>query len=98
MAILKSKIDPKGDEYQENQRTISALCDDLLEKRATVGQGGSERAREKHLERGKLLPRERVTRLLDPGTPFLEIGAMAAWDMYGGDIHAAGVIAGIGPY
>ncbi len=65
-------------------------------RRAEAAQGGNAKARERHLSRGKLLPRERVTRLIDPGSPFLEIGALAANGMYDDAIHGAGMIAGIG--
>ena len=61
-----------------------------------IALGGSERARERHLGRGKLLPRDRVMQLIDPGSPFLELSQLAALDMYSGDIHSAGVITGIG--
>ena len=60
------------------------------------GEGGSAKARERHIARGKLLARERVAGLVDPGSPFLEVGALAAFDMYEGDVHGAGLIAGIG--
>ncbi|MET0928274.1 MAG: carboxyl transferase domain-containing protein, partial [Aeromicrobium sp.] len=72
------------------------LVSRLRDRLATVRQGGSAAARARHLSRGKLLPRDRVDRLLDPGSPFLEIGALAAYDMYGGDVPSAGLIAGIG--
>ncbi|WP_419827318.1 carboxyl transferase domain-containing protein [Sphingomonas sp.] len=72
------------------------LADELRAKVATAALGGSERARAKHTARGKLLPRDRVERLLDPGSPFLEIGQLAAHDLYDGEIPGAGVIAGIG--
>ena len=75
---------------------MRALVDDLREKTALVSQGGPEEHRKKHVARGKLLPRERVNGLLEPGTPFLEIGQFAAYGMYGGDVPAASVIAGIG--
>src|SRR5690606_30914870 len=61
-----------------------------------IKQGGGEQARERHLARGKLLPRERIRRLLDPGSPFLELSQLAAWGMYGNDVPAAGIITGIG--
>ncbi len=69
---------------------------ELAERRAAAAEGGSHRARERHIARGKLLARERVARLIDPGSPFLEIGALAAFGMYEGDVHGAGLIAGIG--
>ena len=75
---------------------MRALVADFRDKAAIVERGGSDEARERHRSRGKLLPRERLAQLLDPGSPFLEIGQFAAWDMYGGDIASAGMIAGIG--
>ena len=72
------------------------LVDDLRKRLAEVRLGGNERTRQRHLDRGKLLPRDRVDHLLDPGSPFLEIGALAAYDMYGGDVPSAGIITGIG--
>src|SRR3546814_3809810 len=75
---------------------MQALGDDLKARVHKIRQGGGEKAREKHLSRGKMLPRDRVRTLLDPGSPFLELSQFAAYDMYGGDIHAAGVITGIG--
>ncbi len=73
-----------------------ALKDELWSKVAGAALGGNEKSRERHTSRGKLLPRERVERLLDPGSPFLEIGQLAACDMYGGEIPGAGEITGIG--
>ena len=75
---------------------MQGLVKDLREKVAQVSLGGDEEARQRHLKRGKLLPRERVRTLLDPGSPFLEIGQLAAWGMYGGDVHSASMICGIG--
>ena len=66
--------------------------DDLREKSALVRRGGSDEARAKHLARGKLLPRERVNTLLDPGAPFLELSSLAAYDMYGGEVPSASII------
>ncbi|WP_409047141.1 carboxyl transferase domain-containing protein [Microbacterium sp. HA-8] len=80
-------------EAPPTQRT---LAEQLRRRLATVAQGGPRAARDRHLSRGKLLPRERVERLLDPGSPFLEIAPLAAWGMYDGEAPAAGVIAGIG--
>ena len=75
---------------------FTSLIDDLAERRSRVALGGPESSRQRHVERGKLLPRERVDALLDDGTAFLEIAPLAAEGMYGGDAPAAGVIAGIG--
>lgn len=75
---------------------MRALVADISQKAEIVQRGGSEEARQRHLARGKLLPRDRLAQLLDAGSPFLEIGQFAAWGMYGGDIASAGMIAGIG--
>ena len=75
---------------------MSALVDELKSRMLTAAQGGDERSRTRHTERGKLLPRDRVERLLDPGSPFLELSPLAAFGMYDGDIHGAGMITGIG--
>jgi 3-methylcrotonyl-CoA carboxylase beta subunit len=89
-------VDADGDAFRANAAHNRALRDALRARVAAAARGGSEKARERHTRRGKLLPRERVERLLDPGSPFLEIGQLAACDMYGGDIAGAGMIAGIG--
>src|SRR4051794_4302074 len=75
---------------------MRTLVDDLRDRVAQVARGGSEEARARHLARGKLLARDRVNALLDPGTPFLELSQLAAFGMYGGDVPSAGVVAGIG--
>ncbi len=72
------------------------LVDQLHERLAVVRRGGSEASRERHVSRGKLLPRDRVDRLLDPGSPFLEIAPLAAYDMYGGEVPSASLVTGIG--
>ncbi|MCW5723895.1 MAG: methylcrotonoyl-CoA carboxylase [Maricaulaceae bacterium] len=96
MTQLSSAADPNSAAFKANAAAMDALVADLRERTAAAAQGGPERARDKHVSRGKLLPRQRVERLLDPGSPFLEIGALAANGMYEGDIHGAGMIAGIG--
>ncbi|WP_019961600.1 carboxyl transferase domain-containing protein [Woodsholea maritima] len=96
MSQIQSQLDPNAQSFKDNAAHMERLVEDLTQKTATAGLGGSERAREKHLSRGKLLPRDRVERLLDPGAPFLEIGALAANGMYEGDVHGAGMITGIG--
>lgn len=96
MTQLASALDTSSDSFRQNAEAMEALIEELNGKTAEAALGGSERARDKHLSRGKLLPRDRVERLLDPGTPFLEIGALAANGMYEGNVHGAGVIAGIG--
>ncbi len=96
MPVLQTSIDLKSSEAAANRAAWADLKRELLERRAAAAQGGPKRARERHLARGKLLPRERVMRLLDPGAPFLEIAPLAAYGMYEDDIHAAGLIAGVG--
>ncbi|MCP3098809.1 methylcrotonoyl-CoA carboxylase [Myxococcus sp. K15C18031901] len=96
MAILKSTTDTRSAEFRSNAEAMSKLVDDLRDKVSLTAKGGGENARQRHVARGKLLPRDRVERLLDPGSPFLEIGQLAAWNMYGGESPAAGMIAGIG--
>jgi 3-methylcrotonyl-CoA carboxylase beta subunit len=93
---LRSQLDPRAEEFRANAERMKALVADLREKVAAVSLGGDEEARAKHAGRGKLLPRERVRRLLDPGSPFLEIGQLAAWGMYGGEVPCASIITGIG--
>ncbi len=96
MPKLNSSLKPDSADFKANAAHMEDLVADLREKVSTIAIGGSERARDRHLSRGKLLPRERVERLLDPGTPFLEIGQFAAYDVYEDHVPAAGVIAGIG--
>ncbi|MBK9522505.1 MAG: methylcrotonoyl-CoA carboxylase [Rhodocyclaceae bacterium] len=96
MSVIKSALNTRSEEFKANAAAMRVLVDDLREKTAQVAKGGSEDARAKHLARGKLLPRDRVNALLDPGAAFLELSPLAAWDMYGGDVPAASVITGIG--
>ncbi|MFM9942796.1 MAG: carboxyl transferase domain-containing protein [Hyphomicrobiaceae bacterium] len=96
MPKLTTSIDTGSDEFLANRAAMRALVEDLGHKRQAATAGGPERLKERHLARGKLLPRDRVMRLIDPGSPFLELSQLAAFDMYGGDIHGAGVITGIG--
>ncbi|MFT3760743.1 carboxyl transferase domain-containing protein [Thauera sp.] len=96
MSTIKSSINTRSEDFQSNAKAMRGLVDDLRAKAAQVSLGGGEAARAKHTARGKLLPRDRVGHLLDPGTPFLEVGQMAAWGMYGDEAPSAGVITGIG--
>jgi 3-methylcrotonyl-CoA carboxylase beta subunit len=96
MSVIKSKLDTRSDEFKANAAAMRALVDDLHAKTEQVARGGSEEARQKHLARGKLLARDRVNGLLDPGTSFLELSPLAAYGMYGGDVPAASVVTGIG--
>ncbi len=94
--VLPTSFNPDSDTARANAAHNRALRDELWAKVETAALGGNEKARERHTSRGKLLPRERVERVLDPGSPFLEIGQLAANGMYGEDIPGAGVIAGVG--
>ena len=96
MPVIKSQLNPRSEEFRANAARMRALVDDLKRKAAVVSAGGDETARKKHVARGKLLVRERVRTLLDPGSPFLEIGQLAAYGMYGGDVPSASMVAGIG--
>ena len=96
MTVLASAIDAASDAFAANERVNRALAADLREHVAKAALGGPAASRERHASRGKLLPRERVERLLDLGSPFLEIGQLAAFDLYKGEAPGAGVITGIG--
>jgi 3-methylcrotonyl-CoA carboxylase beta subunit len=96
VAALNSSIDRRGDAFRANDAAMRGLVADLHEKLATIKQGGGEAARKRHTGRGKLLPRERIRLLLDPGSPFLELSQFAAYGLYGGEVPAAGLITGIG--
>ena len=88
MSKLVSQLNPRSEAFQANAAAMRALVDDLRAQFARVEQGGGEAARAKHTARGKLLPRDRVQQLLDPGSPFLEIAPLAAHAMYNGDAPA----------
>ena len=96
MATIKSKINPNSADFAANAAAMQAQVDDLHGTLDRVRQGGGSKACERHTSRGKLLPRERVQGLLDPGSPFLELSALAAHNVYGEDVPAAGIITGIG--
>lgn len=94
--VLTSAADPASEAWRANEAAHTALVDELRARLVAARLGGGERARARHVARGKLLPRDRVDTLLDPGSPFLELAPLAAEGLYGGDAPAAGVIAGIG--
>ncbi|MGO4454038.1 carboxyl transferase domain-containing protein [Arthrobacter sp. RAF14] len=96
MEILSTTVEPASASFEANVSAQRALVAELREKLATAALGGPEKSRERHVARGKLLPRERVDLLLDEGSPFLEVAPLAAHEMYDGASPAAGVIAGIG--
>jgi 3-methylcrotonyl-CoA carboxylase beta subunit len=93
---IASAVDRSSAEFRANAEAMRALVEDLQQRRAEAALGGPPRARERHVARGKLLPRDRVMTLLDPGAPFLELSALAAGGMYDDAIHGAGIITGIG--
>src|SRR5487761_243242 len=94
--VLRSRVDPASAAFTRDSAANAALVAELRRKLAEVGRGGTERARERHTARGKLLPRDRVHALLDPGAPFLELSPLAADGLYDGDAPAAGIITGVG--
>src|SRR5471032_2888352 len=96
MPIIESKLNPRSDEFRANAAALEAVVADLKEKVVKIALGGGQAARDKHVSRGKLLPRDRIAQLLDPGTPFLELSQLAAYGMYNDDAPGAGVITGIG--
>ncbi len=96
MPRIASRIDTRSAEFQDNREHLLSLVEALRQRLARIAQGGGDKARTRHTERGKLLPRDRITALLDPGSPFLEIAPLAAEDMYDGSAPCAGMVAGIG--
>lgn len=96
MPIIKSQINVRSQSFQENAEAMQQQIDDLNKQLAIAIKGGSESSRQRHVSRGKLLPRDRVEKLLDPGSPFLELSPLAALNMYDNEAPAAGLITGIG--
>src|SRR5512145_471025 len=96
MPVIESKLDPRDATFARNRDAMTALVADLAAKVAQIELGGGEAACAKHVARGKLLPRERVRALLDPGAPFLELSQLAAYGMYSDEAPGAGIITGIG--
>jgi 3-methylcrotonyl-CoA carboxylase beta subunit len=94
--LLQSKVRRGDPQFEANAGVMRALVAQLRERTQSVSQGGSASARERHRARGKLLVRDRIELLLDPGAPFLELSGLAAYDMYGGEVPAAGIVTGIG--
>jgi 3-methylcrotonyl-CoA carboxylase beta subunit len=96
MAILETALDARSPEARANAEAMASLVTDLRRLAETVRQGGGEASRQRHVSRGKLLPRDRICALIDPASPFLEVGQLAAHGLYGGDVPSAGIITGIG--
>ena len=96
MTVLASQIDTRSDAFKKNADAMRALVADLRQRTEKVRLGGGEESRKRHVARGKLLPRERVRALLDPGSPFLELSPLAAMGMYDDEAPGSGVITGVG--
>src|SRR5512143_1951432 len=96
MSVLRSHLKTSSPEFQANRKHHEALAEDLRARLDAARAGGSEQAVALHRSRGKLLPRERIERLLDPDTPFLELSALAAGGLHGGEVPSAGIVPGIG--
>jgi acetyl-CoA carboxylase carboxyltransferase component len=96
MAVLSSQVSRESDEFARRREWMEGLVAELRERTAQVARGGGETATERHRSRGKLTARERIDRLVDPGGAFLELNALAAWDLYEGQAPAAGIVTGIG--
>ncbi|MYZ46432.1 carboxyl transferase domain-containing protein [Propylenella binzhouense] len=96
MAVLANGVDPRLPFFSSNTASMRALVEDFHSRLEGIGRGGSEEARARHVSRGKLLARDRIDLLVDPGSPFLELGAMAAFGLYGDEVPSAGIVTGIG--
>ncbi|WP_443749064.1 carboxyl transferase domain-containing protein [Asticcacaulis solisilvae] len=96
MTRLTSELDPADPDFAANAARMRGLVDDLRALSADIARGGSDAARDKHLARGKLLPRDRIAGLIDPGSPFLELSPLAAHKVYDDEVPAAGIVTGIG--
>src|SRR5688500_17468249 len=96
MDIIETHIDPKSEEFRANSERMTALVAELGSRTEAARQSGGARYLQRHREQGKLPVRERIDRLLDPGSPFLELSPLAAWGLYDDEAPAAGIVTGIG--
>src|SRR5882672_5764352 len=96
MPVLDTSIDPRSDEYRANAQSLRTQVGELRELLARIAEGGGAQARDRHVARGKLLPRDRVRLLLDPGAPFVELSPLAGHGLYGEEVPAGGLITGVG--
>src|SRR5215475_6386345 len=96
MPGIETSIDTKGGAFAANAKALAAQVGELRSLLARIAEGGGKEARERHTGRGKLLPRERVRLLIDPGAPFLELSPLAGHGLYGEEVPAGGIITGIG--
>src|ERR687883_44195 len=95
MAVLESRVE-RTEEHERRHARMEELVSELRDRTALVARGGGDKAMERHRSRGKLPARERIDRLLDPGTAFLELSALAAWELYDGQAPSAGIVTGVG--
>src|SRR5918997_3165519 len=96
MTKLRTLVDPDSDSFKENAGAYEELLEELRDRTEEARRGGGEKARERHETRGKLPVRDRIDRLLDPNTAFLELSPLAAFEMYDGEVPSAGIVTGIG--
>src|SRR4051812_29239731 len=96
MDVIETQINPQDSQFQQNATYHRVLVEELRQRLAQIRQGGGEKYRQRHTEQGKLFVRDRIDRLLDPGSPFLEISPLAAWKVYEDDAPGAGIVTGIG--
>ncbi len=96
MDVIESQVNPQDAGFLDNAAYHRGLAEELRQRLAQVRQGGGEKYRQRHAEQGKLFVRDRIDRLLDPGSPFLEVAPLAAWEMYEGEAPSAGIVTGIG--
>jgi acetyl-CoA carboxylase carboxyltransferase component len=96
VAILTSQVERESEEFSRRRARMEELVAELRDRSTEVARGGGEKATERHRSRGKLTARERIDRLVDPGAAFLELNALAAWDVYEGQAPAAGIVTGVG--
>ena len=95
MSRIKSRVNTRSEEFLANAARMEGLVGDLREQLEETRKGGGEKYQDRHQSRGKLLVRDRINALIDPGSPFLELSQLAARDVYGEDVAAAGIITGI---
>ena len=96
MDRLETRIDPDAEDFRRNHQRMADLVAELRDRTELTRQGGGEQYLQRHREQGKLPARERIARLLDPSSPFLELSPLAAWDLYDNDAPAAGIVTGVG--
>ena len=96
MSQISSGIDLRSELFIKNREHYSRLLDTLRERTSQAMAGGHEKLRDRHHQRGKILARDRIDRLVDPATPFLELSTLAAWGQYGNEVPGAGIVTGIG--